>query len=134
MISQVNGPDAIEATRKLHGDSVKVQMKDAAVLRYRGGGAEATIWVSRTENNEQASSLMESMNDAIDPGDGFTSPVIVSVPRAESRTVYYVYGYESDHYYYLNEERVYWIAVTGLSVKTQLEFVAQVINEIDLPF
>jgi hypothetical protein len=47
LISQVLGREAIESTRQLHGDSAKVQMKDAAILGYKGGGAEATIWVSR---------------------------------------------------------------------------------------
>ena len=131
LTSQVTGPEAIESTRQLHGNSVKVQMSDAAILSYRGGVSDATIWVSRTENIEEASSLMVAMNDAIDPGDGFTSPVMVSVPQAESITVFYVYGYGSDHYFYLMEDSVYWVAVTGLPDETRLEFVSEVINRID---
>jgi hypothetical protein len=131
LISQVIGPEAIESIRQLHGNSEKVVMMDAAILEYRGGGAEATIWVSRTENNEEASSLMDAMNDAIDPGDGFSTSMIVSIPQVESVAVYYVYGYGSDHYYYLMEDRVYWIAVNGLIDDAQLEFVAEAINKLD---
>lgn len=131
LTSQLVGPDAIESTRQLHGNSAKVQMKDAAILRYKGSGSESTIWVSRTDNKEQASSLLEAMNDAIDPGDGFTIPVIVSIPRVESITVYYVYGYGSDHYYYFEDDSVYWIAVSGLSDVTRIEFVSEAINTID---
>ena len=128
LTSQVVGPEAIESTRQLHGNSAKVQMTDAAILVYRSGSAESTIWVSRTENSEQAASLMDAMNDAIDPGDGFSTPVIMSIPRAESMTVYYVYGYGSDHYYYLKEDSVYWIAVNGLTDAARLKLVAEAIS------
>ncbi len=130
LTSQIEGPDAIESTRQLHGNSAKVQMTDAAILVYKGGGAESTIWVSRTENNEGASILMDAMNDAIDPGDGFSNPVIVSIPRAEAVVVYYTNGYGSDHYYYLIKDSVYWIAVNGLTDDAGLEFVAEVIKSV----
>ncbi len=130
LIKQVTGSEAIESTRQLHGNSVKVQMSDATILWYRGGVSDATIWVSRTENIEQASSLMEAMNDTIDPMDGFTVPVKVSVPQADSITVFYVYGHGSDHYYYLREECVYWVAESDLPDETRLEFVLEVINRI----
>ena len=128
LTSQIVGPEAIESTRQLHGNSAKVQMTDAAILVYRGGGAESTIWVSRTENDKDATILMDAMNDAIDPGDGFSTPVIVSIPRAESVVVYYTYGYSSDHYYYLIKDSVYWIAVNGLKDDALVEFVAEAIN------
>ena len=131
LTSQIVGPEAIESTIQLHGGSAKVVMVDAAILGYRGGGTEATIWVSMTENNEDASSLMDDMNDAIDPGDGFSTPVIVSIPRAGSVTVYYTYGYGSDHYYYQMRDSVYWIAVSGLPDEAQLDFVSDAINTIE---
>jgi hypothetical protein len=131
LTNKVTGQEAIESTRQLHGNSAKVQMKDAAILWYSGSDSDATIWVSRTENNKQASSLLKYMNDAIDPGDGFTYPLIVRIPRAESISVYYVYGYGSDHYYYLNGDSVYWIAISDLPDETRLEFVSEVINRFD---
>ena len=130
LTSQIEGPDAIESTRQLHGNSAKVQMTDAAILVYRGGGAESTIWVSRTENYEGASILMDAMNDAIDPGDGFSTPVIVTIPRAETE-VYYTSGYGADHYYYQIRDSVFWIAVNGLTDEARLEFVAEVIESVD---
>lgn len=131
LTSQIEGPDAIDSTRQLHGNSAKVQMTDAAILVYRGRGAESTIWVSRTENDEGASVLMDAMNDAIDPGDGFSTPVIVSIPQAETVEVYYTSGYGADHYYYQIKDSVYWIAVNGLTDEARLEFVAEVIESVD---
>lgn len=128
LTSQMVGPDAIESTRQLHGGSAKVQMTDAAILVYRRGVAESTIWVSRAENEDDAANLMDAMNDAIDPGDGFSDPVIVSIPGARTMTVYYTYGYGSDHYYYLVGDSVYWIAVSGLPDEAQLDFIAEAID------
>jgi len=131
LVSQITGTEAIESTRQLHGNSPKVQMIDAAILMYRGDGVEATIWVSLTENNEDAATLIDTMNEAIDPGDGFSTPVTVGIPQVGAVEVYYVYGYGSDHYYYLKVFNVYWIAVNGFTDNERLEFVAEVINTLD---
>ncbi len=131
MTSQTVGAEAIESTRQLHGGSSKVQMTDAAILVYRRGVAESTIWVSRTENGEDAQGLMDAMNDAIDPGDGFSDPVVVNIKGAESVVVYYTHGYGSDHYYYLLGDSVYWVAVSGLPDEAQHDFVSDAINTID---
>ncbi len=128
LTSQIVGPEAIESTRRLHGNSAMVQMIDAAVLVYRAIDVESRIWVSRTESDNDASSLLDAMNDAIDPGDGFSTPVRENLPLAETVVVYYTFGYGSDHYYYLNEDSVYWIAFNGLTDDAQFEFVAEAIN------
>jgi hypothetical protein len=130
LIRETVGAEAIESTRQLHGGSSKVQMTDAAILVYRRGVAESTIWVSMTENAEDAQGLMDDMNDAIDPGDGFSDPVVVGINGAESVMVYYTHGYGSDHYYYIVGDSVYWVSVSGLPDEARLDLVAEAISKL----
>lgn len=132
-LSHVEGGEkAMKSTEQLHDFSPALKMKDAYIIDYRGAEAESVrIWISRAEDHDEAYQLFQSMTRAIDPGDGFTSPEIVTLTKIQYPLVYHVEGFGSHHYYYAKKNSVYWLAFTEIPFWKQIDLVEDAIMNIE---
>lgn len=110
----------------MHRMSPEVKMEAAFIVDYAGTGeASAIIYVSLAEDEEQAQELLDLMNAKIDPGDGYAYTREMSLPGDGLPAVYYTEGHGAYHYLWAQGDKLYWIAVQGLSQSMRLDFLEE---------
>lgn len=118
-----SGASALSELTIMHSMSPEVKMVDAFIVDYTGkGDASAIVYVSIAEDEEQAQDLLDLMNEKIDPGDGYTYTREMRLPGDDHPAVYYTEGHGAHHYLWAEGDKVYWIAVQGLSQSMRLDF------------
>ena len=121
--------EALSEISIMHEMSPEVKMEEAFIVDYAGmGEASAIVYVSLAENEEQAQDLLDLMNSKIDPGDGYTYTREMSLPGDGLPTVYYTEGHGAYHYLWAEGDKLYWIALQGLSQSMRLEVLKESIR------
>ena len=121
-----SGSAALSELKIMHLMSPEVKMVDAFIVEYAGkGDVSAIVYVSIAEDEEQAQDLLDLMNIKIDPGDGYTYSKEMSLPGDGLPTVYYTEGHGAHHYLWAKGDKLYWIAVSGLSLTERLDFLGE---------
>ena len=92
------------------------------VDKWFQGDASAIVYVSIEEDEEQAQDLLDLMNDKIDPSDGYTYVKEMNLIGDNHPAVYYTEGHGAHHYIWAKGDRLYWIALSGLSLTARLDF------------
>ncbi len=103
-----SGDEALIAVEQLHGKALGTGL-DAAWVAHYGDAGQATLWVSRSANPQDAQVLFVRMTDKIAEGN---SPFSGSKPMSGAE----LEGYELDgmgqkHYYFVAGADLYWLAV-----------------------
>ena len=121
-----SGSAALSELTVMHLMSPEVKMVDAFIVEYAGkGDASAIAYVSIAEDDEQAQDLLDLMNIKIDPGDGYTYTKEMRLPGDGLPTVYWTEGHGAHHYLWAKGDKLYWIAVSGLSLTERLDFLEE---------
>ena len=117
------GPGALSELNIMHFMSPEVKMVDAFIVEYEGkGDSSAIVYVSIEEDEEQAQDLLDLMNEKIDPGDGYTYVKEMKLTGDDHPAVYYTEGHGAHHYIWAKGDRLYWIALQGISLIIRLDF------------
>ena len=118
--------EALSEISIMHSMSPEVKMETAFIVDYAGTGeASAIIYVSLAEDEEQAQMLLDLMNSKIDPSDGYTYTREMTLPGDGLPTVYYTEGHGAYHYLWARGDKLYWIAVQGLSLSMRLDILEE---------
>ena len=121
-----SGSAALSELNIMHFMSPEVKMVDAYIVEYEGkGDASAIVYVSIEEDEEQAQDLLDLMNDKIDPSDGYTYVKEMNLIGDNHPAVYYTEGHGAHHYIWAKGDRLYWIALSGLSLTARLDFLEE---------
>ena len=121
-----SGSAALSELNIMHFMSPEVKMVDAFIVDYKGkGDASAIVYVSIEEDVEQAQHLLGLMNEKIDPSDGYTYVSEMRHIGDNHPTVFYTEGHGAHHYLWAKGDRLYWIALTGLSLTERLDFLEE---------
>jgi len=121
-----SGSEALSELNVMHLMSPEVKMVDAFIVEYEGReDAVAIVYVSLAEDEEQAQDLLDLMNEKIDPGDGYTYVREMTLPGNGHPAVYYSEGHGAHHYIWAEGDRLYWIALSGLSLTERLDFLEE---------
>ena len=121
-----SGSEALSELNVMHLMSPEVKMVDAFIVEYEGKeDASAIVYVSLAEDEEQAQDLLDLMNIKIDPGDGYTYVREMSLPGDDHPAVYYTEGHGAHHYIWAKGDRLYWIAVSDISLTERLDFLEE---------
>ncbi|MHB8172627.1 MAG: hypothetical protein ACYDG6_13985 [Thermincolia bacterium] len=103
----VSGPDAMQNIDRLHGTSITIV--EGYVVQYLGKN-EVTVWVSVSANTDDALALFDIMDKKMPASQVFTNREEMQV---DGKQVIKVLGMGQDHYYWVRDKQVYWIAVGG---------------------
>lgn len=105
--SVATGTDAETAIRRLHGGDVASQASYLA--QYEGGGATATLYLSRFDSPTHAASIATDMSLALGPD----NPVFAHHERFDVDTVsvHAVVGQGQAHFFFARGPDVIWLAV-----------------------
>jgi len=123
MAKFTSGSAALSELNIMHLMSPEVKMVDAFIVDYEGkGDASAIVYVSIEEDEEQAQRLLDLMNIKIDPSDGYTYVKEMNLIGEDLPAVYYTEGHGAHHYLWKRGDKLYWIAVQGLSQSMRLDF------------
>lgn len=110
----------------MHEMSPAVVMNEAFIVDYAGmAETSAIVYVSSHESEEQAQELLDLMNSKIDPSDGYTYVREMNLPGDDHPTVYFTEGHGAYHYLWAKGEKLYWIALKGLSLTMRLDFLEE---------
>jgi hypothetical protein len=109
----------------MHFMSPEVKMVDAFIVDYEKGDASAIVYVSIEKDEEQAQHLLDLMNIKIDPSDGYTYVKEMKLIGDDHPAVYYTEGHGAHHYIWAKGDRLYWIALSGLSLTERLDFLKE---------
>ena len=121
-----SGSEALSELTIMHLMSPEVKMVDAFIVEYEGkGDASAIVYVSIAEDEEQAQDLLDLMNIKIDPGDGYTYVREMSLPGDDHPAVYYSEGHGAHNYNWAKGDRLYWIALSDISLTERLDFLEE---------
>ena len=109
--SALTGTAARQEVEQLHGKVLGAGLDGAWVVQY--GGAQATVWVSRSVQEADARQLLDRMTakiqQAVTEGRSpFTPPVATDVAGV---TVYELDGMSQRHGYFLIGSDLYWVAM-----------------------
>lgn len=108
-VELIAGEKALNSVSMLHGKDIP--MKQAYVASYQGQEAQQmTIWYSETNNPQDAQLLFKSMDEKMPSTNAFKDYKTVQLDNQEYK---FVTGMGQDHYYWLKDTRVLWIAVQG---------------------
>jgi hypothetical protein len=123
--AMVTGAPARQQVEQLHGTVLGAGLDSAWVAEY--GGAQATVWVSRSGRQVDAQQLLDRMTARIEQAvaedrSPFTAPVVADV---EGVAVYQLDGMGQRHGYFLIGSDLYWVAMPpGLAARGMSELVA----------
>lgn len=99
--------EAMANISKLHGK--EIEMKNGYVAHYESDRAKAMLYISEFDSQDQARQQIELMRKKIEKGSkGFAHFRELEV---EERTIYSVLSFGQIHYFYLDSNRVIWLAV-----------------------
>ncbi len=104
----VQGPEAMAQVARLHGKQIK--LADAFVGHYESNdGKAAVVYISVSPTKREAAALYGQMTAKIAKGNRVFSGL--SKARApDGREVYQVQGMGQQHFYYLKDREVVWVA------------------------
>lgn len=101
------GEEAMAKISRLHGK--EIEMKNGYVAHYESDRAKAMLYISEFDSEGQARQQIELMKKKIEKGSkGFGHFRELEV---EEKTIYSVWGFGQIHYFYLDSNRVIWLAV-----------------------
>jgi len=103
----VTGPDALQMINKLHGTNISIV--EGYIAQYQGKN-QITIWVSQSASTADAQALFEIMDKKMPASQMFTNREELQV---EGKKVVKVLGMGQEHYYWVRDTQVYWIAIGG---------------------
>lgn len=103
-----SGEPAMRDIVRLHNSSFP--MVEGLIAFYEGVSSEATVWVSVSPDEGEAAELMELMVTKMPDSPVFNEKETF---EAAGNTIYYVTGMGMDHFYWLDQTYVYWLAVTA---------------------
>ncbi len=99
--------EAMANIRKLHGK--EIEMKNGYVAHYESDRAKAMFYISEFDSQGQARQQIDLMRKKIEKGSkGFGHFRELEI---EERAIYSVLGFGQIHYFYLDSNRVIWLAV-----------------------
>lgn len=107
LVSSESGEAAMREILRLHRNPFP--MLDGLIAQY-SGAAEVTVWVSLSPTVDEANALMERMVETMPASTVFKEES--DFPLA-GQQIYHVTGMGMDHYYWLDNLYVYWLAVAG---------------------
>lgn len=107
LVAVTTGPDAEALIQRLHGRDVAPLA--SYVGRYEGGGADATLYVSRLGDSLAADSLVERMSEAI--GRGNRSFAHHTRFTMDELTIHVVLGQGQTHFFFARGPDVRWLAI-----------------------
>ncbi len=100
------GREATAEINRLHGK--EIEMKNGYVVHYESERTRTMLYISEFDSEDQAREQIEQMKKKIEKGSkGFGHFRELEV---EERTLYLVLGFGQIHYFYLDSNRVIWIA------------------------
>jgi len=111
------GQEAIAKISRLHGK--KIAIKNGYVAHYESDRAKAMLYISESENREQARKQIDLMRARI--GKGTESFGHFRESEVEGRKIYSVLGFGQIHYFYLDSSRIIWLAVDPAVAKPFLK-------------
>ena len=118
--------EALSEISIMHGMSPEVKMEEAFIVDYAGPGETyAIVYVSLAENEKQAQEQLDLMNSKIDPSDEYTYTREMSHLGGDHPVVYFTEGHGAHHYLWAKGDKLYWIAVQGLSLSMRLDFLEE---------
>ena len=107
LVSSKSGEAAMWEILRLHRNPFP--MVDGLIAQY-SGAAEVTVWVSLSPTVDEANMLMERMVETMPASTVFKEE---SVFPLAGQQIYHVTGMGMDHYYWLDNLYVYWLAIEG---------------------
>lgn len=117
------GEEAMANISKLHGK--EIEMKNGYVAHYESDRAKAMLYISEFDSQDQARQQIELMRKKIEKGSKAFAHL--RELQVEERTIYSVLGFGQIHYFYLDSNRVIWLAVdppvAELVLKAALEVI-----------
>ncbi len=118
------GEGAIAEISKLHGK--EIEMKNGYTAHYESDRAKAMLYISEFDSEDQARQQIDLMRKKIEKGSkGFGHFRELEV---EERTIYSVLGFGQIHYFYLDSNRVIWLAVDPPVAESVLRAALKVIK------
>ncbi len=121
-----SGTSALSELNIMHLMSPEVKMVDAFIVEYAGKeDTSAIVYVSIAEDEEQAQDLLDLMNIKIDPSDGYTYVKEMKLIGDDKQAVYFTEGHGAIHYIWAKGDKLYWIALSGLSLTARLDFLEE---------
>lgn len=108
LLSKAEGEEAKKQVYALHGKDLKLE--EAFVLHYgnpANTSSAATVWISRSKNEEKAKGLFERMTGAIKGGAGPYGHL--KELSYDNTYVISLYGKDKRHYIYRMDKDLIWI-------------------------
>jgi hypothetical protein len=102
------GPEAIQQISGMHGTGIVI--REGFIAMYEGAGKSLTLWVSVSPSTELANDLYQKMDNKMPVSKVFTNRQEITV---QGQKVIKVLGMGQEHYYWLDGDKNYWVAVGG---------------------
>lgn len=118
------GEGAIAKISKMHGKEIKI--KNGYIAHYESDQAKAMLYISESDSEDQARQQIDLMRSKI--GKGTKNFGHFRELEVEGRKIYSVLGFGQIHYFYLDSNKVIWVAVDPSVAKPVLEAVLKVIK------
>ncbi len=118
LVDEVTGPQALTEVEHLHGKPLGAGLDSAWIARY-GQQGEATLWISRSNREEDAVEMLDRMTVLIaDGGTPFTGLEDIGEDAAP---VYQLDGMGQRHYYFRSGTDLYWLAAPPAQAEAALQ-------------
>lgn len=128
LVEYVTGEDAIRSIEQLHIGNI-TGMRNGYIAIYQSqDNAIVHIWVLEAVDGNLARRWLESMSAKIGPEFGYAPPQMITLSDANSLTAYYTEGHGMNHYYFVKDSRLYWVALINVESAEQFEFIREIIE------
>ena len=118
LVDEVTGPQALTEVEQLHGKPLGEGLDAAWIARY-GRQGEATLWISRSNREEDAVEMLDRMTVLIE--DGGTPFTGLEDIGEDAAPVYQLDGMGQRHYYFRSGTDLYWLAAPPAQAEAALQ-------------
>ncbi|HZJ02584.1 MAG TPA: hypothetical protein VFE20_02710, partial [Thermoleophilia bacterium] len=118
LFHEVTGPQAVTEVEQLHGKALGAGLDSAWIAKY-GQQGEATLWISRSNREEDAVEMLDRMTVLIE--DGGTPFTGLENIGEDAAPIYQLDGMGQRHYYFRSGKDLYWLAAPPAQAEAALQ-------------
>ncbi|AVX20275.1 MULTISPECIES: hypothetical protein [Carboxydocella] len=115
-VKLVSGPPAIQQIAMMHGKPL--QLAEGYIAIYQSGDSEIMLWLSVSNNEEEALKLFQQMDEKMPASQVFTGRQELKI---KGQQVIRVEGMGQEHYYWVQGKYNYWVAANGVAGRQAVE-------------
>lgn len=120
-VQLVQGKEAIDQISKMHGTSIDIV--EGYIAIYEDQAGQVILWLSTSPTVEEGQALFDIMDEKMPQSKVFTDR---EEHEVDGKKVIKVLGWGQEHYYWVEDEVNYWIAVQSNGIETVKEVMEKV--------